>query len=144
MVKLFEHPLSPYAQKVKLALVEKGIAFQTHVPDLLGGVDPAFFAASPRGEVPALLNGETTVFDSTIILEYLELAAAAESMGGFEMLPKLIEAGRVRARVSRSPAGDDAQRRRPDRPGQYGEGHHPLLDRARVSRAQLDLALRLS
>jgi glutathione S-transferase len=72
MIKLFEHPLSPYAQKVKLALLEKDIAFETHIPDLLGGVDPAFFAASPRGEVPALVDGETTVFDSTIILEYLE------------------------------------------------------------------------
>ena len=72
MIKLYEHPLSPYAQKVKLAMIEKGIPFETHVPDLLGGVDPAFFTVSPRGEVPALVDGETTVFDSTIILEYLE------------------------------------------------------------------------
>jgi glutathione S-transferase/RNA polymerase-associated protein len=72
MIKLYEHPLSPYAQKVKLALIEKGIEFETHMPDLLGGVDPAFFEVSPRGEVPALVDGDTTVFDSTIILEYLE------------------------------------------------------------------------
>ena len=31
-----------------------------------------FLAASPRGEVPALIDGETRVFDSTIILEYVE------------------------------------------------------------------------
>ncbi len=48
MIRLYEHPLSPYAQKVKLALIEKGIAFETHMPDLLGGVDPAFFTVSPR------------------------------------------------------------------------------------------------
>ncbi|MEO6025973.1 MAG: glutathione S-transferase family protein, partial [Candidatus Binatia bacterium] len=72
MLKLFEHPLSPYAQKVKLALIEKGLPFETAMPDLLGGGDTAFQEASPRREVPALVDGDTTVFDSTIILEYLE------------------------------------------------------------------------
>jgi glutathione S-transferase len=71
MIRLFEHPLSPYAQKVKLALIEKKIAFDAMIPDFLGG-DPAFLAASPRREVPTLLDGNTAVFDSTIILEYLE------------------------------------------------------------------------
>ena len=72
MVKLFEHPLSPYAQKVKLALIEKGIPFEAVMPDLLSGGDAAFRAASPRLEVPALVDDDVTVFDSTIILEYLE------------------------------------------------------------------------
>lgn len=72
MIKLFEHPLSPYAQKVKLALIEKGIPFETAMPDLMSGGDAAFKDASPRLEVPALVDGDTTVFDSTIILEYLE------------------------------------------------------------------------
>ncbi len=72
MIKLFEHPLSPYAQKVKLALIEKGIPFETAMPDLLSGADAAFRAASPRLEVPALVDGDATVYDSTIILEYLE------------------------------------------------------------------------
>ncbi|HSP99026.1 MAG TPA: glutathione S-transferase family protein [Candidatus Dormibacteraeota bacterium] len=72
MVTLFEHPLSPYAQKVKIALAEKGVEFTPQVPDLLGGGDAAFRAASPRREVPALVDGDTAVFDSTIILEYIE------------------------------------------------------------------------
>jgi glutathione S-transferase/RNA polymerase-associated protein len=72
MVLLYEHPLSPYAQKVKIALREKGIAFEPRIPDLFTGGDAAFRAASPRLEVPALVDGETAVFDSTIILEYLE------------------------------------------------------------------------
>lgn len=72
MIKLFEHPLSPYAQKVKLALIEKGIPFETAMPDLLSGADAAFRAANPRLEVPALVDGDATVYDSTIILEYLE------------------------------------------------------------------------
>jgi len=72
MVLLYEHPLSPYAQKVKIALAEKGVAFECRLPDFMSGRDDAFAAASPRLEVPALVDGETRVFDSTIILEYVE------------------------------------------------------------------------
>lgn len=69
---LWEHPLSPYAQKVKIALAEKGVAFESRLPDILGGGDAEFAALSPRLEVPALQDGDVAVFDSTIILEYVE------------------------------------------------------------------------
>jgi glutathione S-transferase len=71
---VYEHPLSPYAQKVKIALREKGVAFDARLPDGIGtGVTPGGFQqANPRGEVPALVHGETAIFDSTIILEYIE------------------------------------------------------------------------
>lgn len=72
---LYEHPLSPYAQKVKIALREKNIPFELLLPDGLGsgaGYSQDFAAASPRIEVPALIDGEARVFDSTIILEYIE------------------------------------------------------------------------
>lgn len=71
---LYEHPLSSYAQKVKIALREKGLQFTTEVPAGLGSgkVSGRFEAAGPRNEVPALIDGETHIFDSTIILEYLE------------------------------------------------------------------------
>ncbi len=71
---LYEHPLSPYAQKVKIALREKGVAFEPRPPEGIGsGTTKGGFAeASPRGEVPVLLHGETAIFDSTIILEYIE------------------------------------------------------------------------
>jgi glutathione S-transferase/RNA polymerase-associated protein len=72
MVLLYEHPLSPYAQKVKIALAEKGVAFECRLPDFMSGQDPDFAAANPRLEVPALVDGDTRVFDSTIILEYIE------------------------------------------------------------------------
>ncbi|HVN88169.1 MAG TPA: glutathione S-transferase family protein [Candidatus Binatia bacterium] len=72
MVKVFEHPLSPYAQKVKIALYEKGVPFDAVTPDILGGGDANFAAANPRLEVPALVDGDVRVFDSTVILEYIE------------------------------------------------------------------------
>lgn len=71
---LYEHPLSPYAQKCKISLYEKGVPFDLKTPSAIGTgqVDAAFLAASPRGEVPALVDGDFAVFDSTVILEYIE------------------------------------------------------------------------
>lgn len=72
---LYEHPLSPYVQKCKIALREKGLPFEARLPEGIGtgaSGDAAFRRASPRGEVPALLHGETALFESTVILEYLE------------------------------------------------------------------------
>ena len=74
MLTLYDHPLSPYAQKVKIALREKGQAFGAPLPGGLGagGAQGDFVKANPRGEVPALVDGDVAVFDSTIILEYIE------------------------------------------------------------------------
>jgi glutathione S-transferase/RNA polymerase-associated protein len=73
-VIVYEHPLSPYAQKVKIALDEKGVAYETKMPAAIGSGQPdrEFLKANPRGEVPALIDGDTRIFDSTIILEYIE------------------------------------------------------------------------
>jgi glutathione S-transferase len=71
---VYEHPLSPYAQKVKIALDEKGVPYETKMPTAIGTgqVDMDFLKANPRGEVPALIDGDAALFDSTIILEYIE------------------------------------------------------------------------
>jgi glutathione S-transferase len=73
-VIVYEHPLSPYAQKVKIALDEKGVAYEAKMPAAIGTGQSmqAFLSANPRGEVPALVDGDVTIFDSTIILEYIE------------------------------------------------------------------------
>jgi glutathione S-transferase len=72
---LYEHPLSSYAQKVKIALREKGVAFERALPEDFGTGkrDTPFAAANPRTEVPALvLDDGAAIFESTVILEYLE------------------------------------------------------------------------
>ncbi len=72
---LFDHPLSSYAQKVKIALREKGVAFECRLPEEFGTgrQDTAFAAANPRTEVPVLLpDGAEPIFESTVILEYIE------------------------------------------------------------------------
>ncbi len=73
-VLLYEHPLSSYAQKIKIALREKGVAFTAELPDSFGTgrTDGPFAAANPRAEVPVLIHGETRIFESTVILEYIE------------------------------------------------------------------------
>jgi glutathione S-transferase/RNA polymerase-associated protein len=71
MPTLLDIPLSPYAQKIKLALMEKGVAFETRIPNV-DAPDAEFVAASPRLEVPALLDADLALFDSSIILQYVE------------------------------------------------------------------------
>ncbi|HLZ83669.1 MAG TPA: glutathione S-transferase family protein, partial [Caulobacteraceae bacterium] len=74
MVTVYEHPLSPYAQKVKIALREKGAPFDLALPGGLGagGAAGDFVRANPRAEVPVLIDDDVEIFDSTIILEYIE------------------------------------------------------------------------
>ena len=76
MLTFYEHPLSPYARKVKICLYEKGIPFDRRfVNPYAGPADPnwqAFVRASPRREVPVLVDGDVRVFDSTIIADYIE------------------------------------------------------------------------
>jgi glutathione S-transferase len=81
--------------KVKIALMDKGIEFQPIVPDgmMTGAVNAAFVEASPRAEIPALIDGDTKVFDSTIIMEYLE-----DKWPNPPLLPRL-PADRARVRM---------------------------------------------
>jgi glutathione S-transferase/RNA polymerase-associated protein len=79
-LRLFEHPLSPYARKVKIVVYEKGLPLERVFVNPLGPLDDpiarAFVDASPRLEVPCLVDerpeGTVRLFDSTVMLEYLE------------------------------------------------------------------------
>jgi glutathione S-transferase len=95
MLTLYEHPLSPYAQKCKIVLLEKGIPFEAELPDGFGSgrAGGDFVAGNPRHEVPALVDGAVRIFDSTVILEYLE-----DKWPTPAMLPG-DPAGRARARM---------------------------------------------
>ncbi len=74
LLLLYEHPVSSYAQKVKIALREKGVPFRTELPEDLstGRTDTPFATANPRAEVPVLIDGPARVFESTVIMEYIE------------------------------------------------------------------------
>ncbi len=80
MPKLYEHPFSPYVQKVKIALYEKNVAFEVEVPDAFSGAPTEFAKTNPRLEVPALIDDGFAIFDSTIILDYIEEKWPAPAM----------------------------------------------------------------
>src|SRR5262245_12524804 len=76
-MKLWHGLLSPFSAKVRIALAEKNLMYESHeVPwsraTLWGPKPPEFLALSPRSQVPVLLDGDLVVHDSTVICEYLE------------------------------------------------------------------------
>lgn len=68
---LVSHALCPYVQRAAIALDEKGVAFERIDIDLANKPD-WFLALSPLGKVPLLKVGDAVIFESAVILEYLE------------------------------------------------------------------------
>ena len=75
-LKLISHKLCPYVQRAVIALTEKGVAFERVDIDLAAKPD-WFLKLSPLGKTPVLLVGEVPIFESAVILEYLEETQAA-------------------------------------------------------------------
>ena len=72
-MKLITAGPSPFARKVRIALIEKGIEFE-EIPDLPWLKDSIASAYNPLGKIPILLNKDgEKFFDSRLILEYLEI-----------------------------------------------------------------------
>jgi glutathione S-transferase len=70
-LKLISHKLCPYVQRAVIALSEKGVAFERIDIDLANKPD-WFHAISPLGKTPVLQVGDVAIFESAVILEYLE------------------------------------------------------------------------
>ncbi len=70
-LKLISRKLCPYVQRAVIALTEKGVAFERVDIDLANKPD-WFLAISPLGKTPVLLVGDIPIFESAVILEYLE------------------------------------------------------------------------
>ena len=68
---LVSHALCPYVQRAAIALVEKGVAFDRTDIDLARKPD-WFIRISPLGKTPVLLFDGMPIFESAVILEYLE------------------------------------------------------------------------
>jgi glutathione S-transferase len=74
MPKLHGVNLSPFVRKVRIALAEKGIEYE-HEQVLPFGQTPEYFALSPLGKVPCYQDGDLTIPDSSVIIDYLERVA---------------------------------------------------------------------
>jgi glutathione S-transferase len=71
MLQLISHKLCPYVQRAVIGLTEKGVPFERIDIDLANKPD-WFLALSPLGKTPVLRAGDTPIFESAVILEYLE------------------------------------------------------------------------
>jgi glutathione S-transferase len=68
---LVSHVLCPYVQRAAIVLDEKRVPFTRRDVDLAN--KPAWFrAVSPLGKTPVLLVGDTPIFESAVICEYLD------------------------------------------------------------------------
>lgn len=68
---LVSHVLCPYVQRAVIALTEKGVPFERRDIDLAAKPD-WFLQLSPLGKTPVLRVGETSIFESAVICEYLD------------------------------------------------------------------------
>ena len=71
MISLHGLPISNYYNKVKMALLEKGLAFE-EVETPTRSKDPAVLALSPLGKIPFIRTERGGLCESQAILEYLE------------------------------------------------------------------------
>ena len=70
MLKLVGFAVSNYYNKVKILLLEKGVAFEEELN--WATKDPQTLSASPLGKVPFLLTEKGPLAESQVILDYLE------------------------------------------------------------------------
>ncbi|HWT98471.1 MAG TPA: glutathione S-transferase family protein [Terriglobales bacterium] len=82
MITLYAGPLSLFSRKISIALDEKGLRFTEELVPFTQErgyqpIHPAVLANSPKRQVPVLIDDDLVLFDSTVILEYLEDAYPA-------------------------------------------------------------------
>ncbi|MCU7932758.1 MAG: glutathione S-transferase family protein [Candidatus Thiodiazotropha sp. (ex Codakia rugifera)] len=72
-LKLYDYPRSGNCYKVRLLLSMLGLDYERVDTDVLKGetLTPLFKQINPRGQVPVLVDGEETIWDSMAILVYL-------------------------------------------------------------------------
>jgi glutathione S-transferase len=75
MLELYNNTNSVCAQKIRLALTEKGLEAKEHFLKLRGDqFDPAYLKLNPNGVVPTLVHDGHPITESSVILYYLEEA----------------------------------------------------------------------
>lgn len=73
MPELFGHPFSSYTWKALIALYENATPFSFRMIDETHGDNiQRLQAHSPQGKFPLLMDGDAAIFESTVIIEYLQ------------------------------------------------------------------------
>ena len=82
-LKLYSHPFSSYCQKVLIAFWENGIPFEyRHLEE--PGASEELASLWPLRKFPVLVDGDKTVIESSIIIEYLD----QHHPGSVRLLPR--------------------------------------------------------
>ena len=76
---LYGSSFSPFVRKVMVYAIEKGIPL-TNVQISRPNIQAEFLRASPMKKMPALVDGEFSISDSTAIITYLETKYPAPAM----------------------------------------------------------------
>lgn len=71
MLRLLVTGGSPYSRKVRIVLAEKGVEFDQHVQSASKRPLEVFSKQNPNLAVPVLIDGDMTIFESNLIIEYL-------------------------------------------------------------------------
>ena len=95
MIKLYDFKSSPNCQRVKIVLAEKHLHYEVEPIDLRAQQQktPDYLKLNPYGKVPVLTDGDTVLYESCIINEYLD-----EKYPDPPLLPKN-PAARAKARI---------------------------------------------
>ncbi len=73
-MKLYHNDMSVCAQKVRFALAEKKLAWESHHMNLRAGDQqkPEYLQLNPNAVVPTLVDNGSVIIESTVINEYLD------------------------------------------------------------------------
>lgn len=70
-MKLIHSPTSPYSRKCRILILEKCLEVE-EIATVPFDDEDVLHSANPLGKVPALVVGETAIYDSPVICEYLD------------------------------------------------------------------------
>ncbi|MEM7348945.1 MAG: glutathione S-transferase family protein, partial [Chloroflexota bacterium] len=70
----YHHGSSVCAAKVRFALAEKGVEWNSHYLDILAGdqFDPEYMKLNPKAVVPTIVHNDQVIVESTVICEYID------------------------------------------------------------------------
>ncbi len=71
---LYDFHGSPCARRVRIAMLEKGLKWETRLVDLtkMEQKKPEYLKLNPNGLVPTLVHGDRVIYESNVITEYLD------------------------------------------------------------------------
>lgn len=96
-IKFYYGSDSPFSWSIWLTLEHKCIPYELKVISLQSGnlKKPDYLAINPHGKVPALINGDFTLWESSVIIEYLD-----EKYRDYPLLPADLNEKSVARRIA--------------------------------------------